>query len=366
MLYDLNIAWSPSTSSAQLQRTLKFASSLGYDVVALNHTVSAPIPSQVINPIPLLTAPPPSHPQPSPLPPSSSSSSSSSFPDKLPTTLRRATVVISDPATNHRLASFASAYDVVAARPTTEKAFSACCTTMAEFSLISLDLTASLPFHFAPRTSMAAVSRGIRFEICYAQALGAEDARARSNFIANLSGLVRATRGRGLVLSSETARPLDLRAPADVINLLAVWGLGTERGAEALAANPRAVVVNEGIKRRGFRGVVDVVRAAGGGPAGGKPGGDGDGDGKPGEKKKKTKGTDGGKGGGGHGRKQKEGKAGAKAGGDAAQGEPRQQGQKRRGEDTENASEEPMAPVSKRQAKKMRIGTQEEGPPAGK
>lgn len=362
MLYDLNIAWSPSTSSAQLQRTLKFASSLGYDVVALNHTVSAPIPSQVINPIPLLTAPLPSHPQPSPLPPSSSSSSSSSSsPDKLPTTLRRATVVISDPATNHRLASFASAYDVVAARPTTEKAFSACCTTMAEFSLISLDLTASLPFHFAPRTSMAAVSRGIRFEICYAQALGAEDARARSNFIANLSGLVRATRGRGLVLSSEAARPLDLRAPADVVNLLAVWGLGTERGAEALAANPRAVVVNEGIKRRGFRGVVDVVRAAGG-----KPSGDGDGDGRPGEKKKKTKGTDGDKGGGAQGRKQKERKGGAKAGGDAAQGERRQQGQKRRGEDTENASEEPMAPVSKRQAKKMRIGTQEEGPPADK
>ena len=280
MLYDLNLAWLPDSSPAQLERTLKFALSLGYDVVGLNHVVSAPIPSNVVNPIPLLTPPPTSHPQPPNKTPSKNPPTKpppSASPEKLPTTLRRATVVIADPAINHRLPAFAAAYDIVAVRPTTEKAFAACCTTMSEFSIISLDLTGFFPFHFHPRTSMAAVSRGIRFEICYAQALSsssssassssspspstaAADPRLRANFVANLAGLVRATKGRGIVLSSEARSALELRGPADVVNLLAVWGLGAEKGKEAQAANPRAIVANEGIKRRGFRGVVDVLQ----------------------------------------------------------------------------------------------------------
>ncbi|KAG4216719.1 hypothetical protein PC116_g34800, partial [Phytophthora cactorum] len=55
---------------------------------------------------------------------------------------------------------------------------------------------------------------------------------------------------------------MSLRGPADVVNLLAVWGLPTDRGMEALGVNPRGVVVNEGIKRSGFRGVVDIMNVA--------------------------------------------------------------------------------------------------------
>ena len=106
---------------------------------------------------------------------------------------------------------------------------------------------------------MTAINRGIRIEICYAQGIGG-DAGARRNFIGNLMGIIRATRGRGLVLSSECGRGvLGCRAPADVVNLMAVWGLGRERGEEGLGVNPRSVVVNEGLKRTSFRGVVDVV-----------------------------------------------------------------------------------------------------------
>lgn len=75
----------------------------------------------------------------------------------------------------------------------------------------------------------------------------------------NLMGIVRATGGRGLVVSSGAAGVLEMRGPADVVNLLGVWGVGRERAVEGLEGNARGVVVNEGIKRRGFRGVVDVV-----------------------------------------------------------------------------------------------------------
>lgn len=86
-----------------------------------------------------------------------------------------------------------------------------------------------------------------------------EDSRARRNFISNCLGILRATKGRGLVVSSEAKGVLGVRAPADVINLMAVWGLGREKGMESLSVNPRSVVVNERIKRTSFRGVVDVI-----------------------------------------------------------------------------------------------------------
>lgn len=311
MLYDLNIPWTPSTTPADLDRTLSFASHLGYSVVALSHTLPPPIPSPIPNPLPLI-------------PPTTA--------DR-PTVLRRVTVPMSDPSTNHRLPQLAASYDVVAVRPTTERAFLAACTSLSadHFSLISLDLAAFFPFHFPPRACMAAVARGLRFEICHGQFLGArrDDARARANFLANVAGLVRATKGRGVVVSSEAGGVLGLRAAPDVVNLLAVWGLGTERGMEALSGNPRGVVVNEGIRRRGFRGVVDVVGAVGPDRGQAERGEEGGG------KKKKQKGEK---------EKQGQGK------------EKEHQGQKRRSEEGDDDTEAGGGvPVSKRQAKKMRL-----------
>jgi ribonuclease P/MRP protein subunit RPP1 len=66
-----------------------------------------------------------------------------------------------------------------------------------------------------------------------------------------------------------------VRAPADVLNLLGIWGLQRERGVESLGVNPRGVVVNEGLRRTSFRGVIDVIEggekvAAGTGEENGK------------------------------------------------------------------------------------------------
>lgn len=283
MLYDLNIVWTPQTSRADLERTLRFSHSLGYDVVALNHTFAPPIGAQATNPIPQLGPAHPSFPppaqkqqgqQPSPHGDKANSNTNANN-NKLPITLRRATVLAADPATNHRLPLLASAYDLLACRPTTEKAFVAACTGWPEVSLISLDLSQHQPYRLRPKPCMAAVARGALFEVCYGQlvssssssAASADRQRARAVFVANVLELARATRGRGIVLSSEARGPGGLRAPADVVNLFAVWGLGPERGLEALGLNPRAVVVNEGLRKRGFRGVVDVVDAEGRTPA---------------------------------------------------------------------------------------------------
>ncbi|KAI1825656.1 RNase P subunit p30 [Xylaria intraflava] len=270
MLYDLNIAWSPHTSAADLERTLRFSASLGYDVVALNHTIGAPVPPQVINPLPKFD----------------SAQSTSAPQAKLPTVLRRATVVLTEASQHHRLPQLASSYDILAVRPQTEESFSAACLSLNDVALISLDMTVRQPFVLRPKTCMVAVSRGVRFEVCYSQVLqgpapahilgpkgtkeggsvsgGAMgvDARARAAFIGNVATLIRATRGRGIVISSEARSVLGLRAPADVVNLLHVWGLSTDRATEGLGVLPRGVVVNEGLKRSGFRNVVDIVGVA--------------------------------------------------------------------------------------------------------
>lgn len=209
-----------------------------YSVLALTHHIDGPIPSQINNPIP------------------------ANLPFKSPqgtTILRRCTLTISDPSLNHRLPALAQAYDILALRPTNEKAFLLACTSLDNFSIISLDLTIRYPFHFRPKPFMTAIRRGIRFEICYAQAVQDGGADKRRNFISNTLGIVRATRGRGLIVSSEAKSVLSIRAPADVQNLLNVWGMEQERAREALTVTPRSVVVNERMRRTSYRGIIDVV-----------------------------------------------------------------------------------------------------------
>lgn len=94
--------------------------------------------------------------------------------------------------------------------------------------------------------------------------LSTDGGTARQNLIGNATALIRATRGKGIVVSSEAYRALACRGPYDVINLAAVWGLGQEKGHESIDKQARAVVVQALMKRRSFRGVVDVVH--GGGP----------------------------------------------------------------------------------------------------
>ncbi|KAK4227600.1 putative ribonuclease P protein subunit 3 [Podospora fimiseda] len=312
MLYDLNIAWSPTTPASEIESTLRLAKGLGYDVVALNHTISDPsIPTQpnpITNPI---TTP------------------TTSFSKFLPIILRRATLLIADPATtNYRLADFTHTYDLLALRPTSEKSFQwACSSTTEPPALISLDFTQSLGYHIHHKTAMSAIARGSRFEICYSQPLqvsGPETSRQRSNFIGNVQNLLRATKGRGIVLSSEAKNALALRGPMDVVNLLAVWGLGIEKGFEGFGDGARAVVVNEGIRRRGFRGVIDIAKPAEGGEENLK------------QRQKEDQ---------GNGKKDKK---------------QQQQGQKRKNWGVGGGAE--GGAMSKRQAKKLR----KEGPTAGK
>lgn len=167
-------------------------------------------------------------------------------------------LTLADPAQNQRLAALSQAYDIVALRPTNEKLLLNACTNL-ECDVISVDLSVRLPYHFKFKMLSAAIARGVRIEICYGPGVTGSGLDARRNLIGNATSLIRATRGRGIIVSSEARRALGLRAPWDVINLACVWGLSQERGKEAICEEARKVTALAKLKRTSWRGIVDVV-----------------------------------------------------------------------------------------------------------
>lgn len=239
MFYDLNVSWKPDLAEYQnLQNTIIFLAELGYNVIALNHTLTGKLPADLSCPIP------------------------SELPFEVPQKiriLRRCTLVLSDPSQNHRLSQLSSNYDILALRPVNEKSLQQACQSL-DCDIISMDLSSKLDYYIKMKMVAPAIERGIKFEICYSPGISTQNSGARRNLISNATQLIRATRGgRGLILSSEASRASGCRGPSDVINLAAVWGLGQEKGHEAVSKLARSVVVSAHLKRNSYRGVIDVV-----------------------------------------------------------------------------------------------------------
>ncbi|PWY72436.1 PHP domain-like protein [Aspergillus sclerotioniger CBS 115572] len=232
MFYDLNLPY--GSDDPEIAPTLSFLAELGYTTVALSQTVSGKLP-------------------PNPTPPPAPKNAPKGL-----TLLTRLNLTLSDPTQNQRLTSLTQAYDLVALRPTNEKALLNACTNL-DCDIISLDLSVRLPFHFKFKMASAAISRGVRFEICYGPGVTGSGLDARRNLIGNAMSLIRATRGRGIIVSSEARRALAIRAPWDVINLACVWGLSQERGKEAICEETRKVVALAKLKRTSWRGIIDIV-----------------------------------------------------------------------------------------------------------
>jgi ribonuclease P/MRP protein subunit RPP1 len=228
--HDLNVVYKPG--DAGIAQTLSFLAELEYSVVALSSSVSGKLPATP-EPIKLPDAP------------------------RGMTLLTRLNLTVSDPSQNHRLPSLQSSYSLIALRPTTDKALQLCCGSL-ECDIISLDLSTRLPFILKFKTVASALQRGVRFEICYSPGIvGGSD--ARRNLITGATSLIRATRGRGIIVSSEAKNVLGCRGPWDVINLAQIWGLNQERGKEAVCEEAGKVTRLAKMKRESFRGVVHVI-----------------------------------------------------------------------------------------------------------
>ena len=101
----------------------------------------------------------------------------------------------------------------------------------------------------------AALARGVVFELCYSPAL--REPSARRQLLANATALVRATGGRGLLLSSGAARAFELRGPHEAANLGTLFGLTQAAAKEALLGRALALL-NRAAARRAAGGFASL------------------------------------------------------------------------------------------------------------
>ncbi|KAF9581924.1 Ribonuclease P protein subunit p30 [Lunasporangiospora selenospora] len=167
----------------------------------------------------------------------------------------RLTLVLEDTSQNYGLSGNnpqVLSYDILAVQPTTEKMFQSACSTL-DVDIISIDMSSKIPFYLKHTTVGQAVERGIFFEICYSAAL--KDASARRNLIMNAKSLIRVTRGRNLIITSQARKAMELRGPYDMVNFATLLGIGQSAAKDCLSTNCRAVLFHAETRRNTTKAV---------------------------------------------------------------------------------------------------------------
>ncbi|KAF9216508.1 hypothetical protein CPC16_002805 [Podila verticillata] len=242
MFYDLNLPVSTSSGSAQAaqeqletRKRVELLVHLGYQAVAYNYELTGKLPANHVNPVSKLNLPGVNLKQ-----------------------YSRLTLVVDDVSQNYGLNAnnpSVLSYDILAVQPTNEKLFQAACGTF-EVDIISLDMSARLPFYLKHSTVGLAVERGIYFELCYSAAI--RDATARRNLISNAQSLIRVTRGKNIILSSQAMKAMELRGPYDIVNFGTLLGLNQAVAKDCLSSHCRAVAVHAETRRNTTRAVISV------------------------------------------------------------------------------------------------------------
>ncbi|ODQ79210.1 hypothetical protein BABINDRAFT_38312 [Babjeviella inositovora NRRL Y-12698] len=257
MLFDLNVPWPQTTFTAPptaqaivtLKNTLAMLEELGYTHVALNFIVEqgAKIP-QNPNPIDLSLV--------------------GEFQTRL-NLFTRVTLLIDDPSQGQGVAKLSSAFDIVAVCPRTEKALLLAVTNL-DIDIITFNYAERLPCFLRHKTVGAAIEKGIKFEVVYSPAIagpaGYADGvtvstaalQSRRQFFNNAASIIRASRSRGLVLSSGAASPLQCRGSFDVCNLLILLDLDHSRCKAAMTEVPSKVVLSGRLRGQSYKQTVIV------------------------------------------------------------------------------------------------------------
>ncbi|GBM49841.1 Ribonuclease P protein subunit p30 [Araneus ventricosus] len=137
--------------------------------------------------------------------------------------LNRITAIIEEGIHSHHFlkSPVVKKYDIVALQPVGEKMLQHVC-SLTDFDIISLNLAENLGFNLKRTTVGLATDKGICFEITYAPCL--MDQTSRRMVISNSQLLVDVLKGRNIIISSGTDRPMGLRSVLDVINLGLLFG----------------------------------------------------------------------------------------------------------------------------------------------
>jgi len=145
-------------------------------------------------------------------------------------------------------------YDIIAVIPQDEKTFHAACTSL-DVDIIVVDMSCKLPYTLKKTPVSAAMARGIHFEMSVGPSL--RDIGARRFFFVNGSALVRATKGKNLIITNEATQVSDVRAPNDIANMCSLLGMDFSLSKAALSTSASSVL-KKGETRQSTRGVLRV------------------------------------------------------------------------------------------------------------
>ncbi|CAK56068.1 unnamed protein product (macronuclear) [Paramecium tetraurelia] len=148
---------------------------------------------------------------------------------------------------------FLQGYDIIAIKPKTEAVFTQLCTTVTYFDIITFDCFEKLPFIPKAKVSSQLLEKNIMFEINYGDAV--QDPNKRRQFISNAQIIINATKGKNILLSSDTAYWLYHRSPYDLVALGITIGLKKDQATQAVGANAE-MVIKHGIHRKACKGVI--------------------------------------------------------------------------------------------------------------
>jgi ribonuclease P/MRP protein subunit RPP1 len=143
---------------------------------------------------------------------------------------------------------------LIAIQPTTDKVFQAVCKE-GECDIITFDMSARLAFYIKHSTVFTALQRGIHFELSYSGCI--RDTTARRNIISNALQLIRATRGKNIILSAGLVDSMaELRSPYDLVHLGCIFGLRSTAARECLRENTRKVLHHAEARKNTYRAVI--------------------------------------------------------------------------------------------------------------
>ncbi|RIB09478.1 RNase P subunit p30-domain-containing protein [Gigaspora rosea] len=236
MFYDLNLPYRAQhdlVNKDDLRTRIDMLIKLGYQVVAYNHVVTGKVSPNETNVIDI------------------SGKKKTNIEQ-----LTRLTYILEDISQNHGLTptnNALSTYDILAVRPTNEKTFQNACNTL-EIDIISLEMGSRLTFYLKHSIVGLAIERGIFFEISYAPAI--RDSTSRRHLISNAQNLVRVSRGKNIIITSEAQRAMELRGPYDIVNLGTIMGMNQAIAKECITTNCRSVVIHAATRRNTHKAVV--------------------------------------------------------------------------------------------------------------
>lgn len=114
----------------------------------------------------------------------------------------------------------------------------------AESDIIALDLHCRLPFYITKSHIKQALVRGAVFEINYGSGMfefqenGDKNLKLkRQNFLSNAMTIVRLSKGRGVILTSDVNRKVFMRSPIDCVNMTKMLGMSQDQAMNVTTKN---------------------------------------------------------------------------------------------------------------------------------